>query len=110
MSDLYERNGRLQVGSEGTFLINGIDCVVVSQLHRSPGVVFSQSKKIKDVRGRAYYLARLIPMRGSWIDFEFDTTDHLYVRIDKKKKMLVTTFLQALGVSREDIIPHFYSV
>jgi len=108
MSDLYDRNGRVQVGSEGTFLINGIDRVVVSQLHRSPGVVFSQSKKIKDVRGRYYYLARVIPMRGSWMDFEFDSNDLLYVRIDKKKKILVTTFLQALGIPRDEVISRFY--
>ncbi len=108
MADLYERSGRLQVGSEGTFLINGIDRVVVSQLHRSPGVVFSQSKKIKDVRGRYYYLARIIPMRGSWMDFEFDSNDSLYVRIDKKKKILITTFLQALGIPRDEIISRFY--
>ena len=86
----------------GTFLINGVDRVIVSQLHSSPGVVFSQSKKIKDVRGRPFYVARIIPMRGSWIDFEFDTNDFLQVRIDKKKKMLVTTFLQALGSSRSN--------
>lgn len=108
MSDLFELKGRLQVGSEGTFLINGIDRVVVSQLHRSPGVVFSQSKKVKDVRGRYYYLARIIPMRGSWMDFEFDSNDSLYVRIDKKKKLLVTTFLQALGVPRDEVISLFY--
>src|SRR5690606_4805325 len=90
------------------FLINGVDRVVVSQLHRSSGVVFSQSKKIKDYRGRPYYLARLIPMRGSWLDFESDSNDILYVRIDKKKKLFVTTFLQALGFTREEIIPLFY--
>ena len=93
----------------GTFLINGVDRVIVSQLHRSPGVVFSQSKKIKDFRGRPYYLARIIPMRGSWLDFEFDSNDYLYVRIDKKKKLLVTTFLQALGIARDEIIPLFYN-
>ncbi len=108
MADIYEKGGRIELGTEGTFLINGIDRVVVSQLHRSPGVVFSHSKKIKDVRGRAYYLARIIPMRGSWIDFEFDTHENLYVRIDKKKKVLVTSFLQALGVAREEIISRFY--
>lgn len=108
MADIHEKDGRLQLGTDGTFLINGIDRVVVSQLHRSPGAVFSQSKKIKDVRGRPYYLARIIPMRGSWMDFEFDSSDHLYVRIDKKKKILVTTFLQALGIPREEIISHFY--
>lgn len=109
MSDLHEKDGRLQLGTDGTFLINGIDRVVVSQLHRSPGVVFAQSKKIKDSRGRPYYSARIIPMRGSWIDFEFDSSDHLYVRIDKKKKILATTFLQALGIPRDQLIPQFYN-
>jgi len=110
MADLVNKFGRFVLGNEATFLINGVDRVVVSQLHRSPGVVFSQSKKVKDVRGRPYYLARIIPMRGSWIDFEFDSSDHLYVRIDKKKKLLVTSLLQALGIEREDIIPLFYGV
>ncbi|MBT3456186.1 DNA-directed RNA polymerase subunit beta [bacterium] len=109
MADVFEEKGRFELGSQGTFLINGVDRVVVSQLHRSPGVVFSKSKKAKDVRGRPYYLARIIPMRGSWIDFEFDSSDHLCVRVDKKKKILVTTFLQALGVSRDEIIPLFYN-
>ncbi|MGE0206265.1 MAG: DNA-directed RNA polymerase subunit beta [Candidatus Babeliales bacterium] len=109
MADLYEEKGVIKLGDKGTFLINGVDRVVVSQLHRSPGVVFTQSKKVKDVRGRPYYLARLIPMRGSWLDFEFDSNDNLYVRIDKKKKLLVTTFLQALGISRDTIIKQFYS-
>ena len=65
--------------------------------------------KIKDYRGRPYYLARIIPMRGSWLDFEFDSNDYCYVRIDKKKQVLVTTFLQALGVARDEIISYFYS-
>ena len=108
MADLYEEDGYFKLGNYGTFLINGIDRVVVSQLHRSPGVVFSQSKKIKDYRGKPYYLARLIPVRGSWMDFEFDSNDLLYVRVDKKKKMFVTTFLQALGFSRSEIIQSFY--
>lgn len=109
MCDLYEENGRFELGNLGTFLINGVDRVIVSQLHRSPGVVFSQSKKAKDYRGRPYYLARIIPMRGSWIDFEFDSNDLLYVRIDKKKKVLATTFLQALGFDRERILSLFYN-
>jgi len=109
MADLYEDEGRYKLGDQGTFLINGVDRVVVSQLHRSPGVVFSQSKKASDLRGRPYYLARIIPMRGSWIDFEFDNNDLLYVRIDKRKKLLVTTFLQALGIPRDEIISKFYS-
>lgn len=108
MADLYEEKGHYLLGNVGTFLINGVERVIVSQLHRSPGVVFSQSKKVKDTRGKPYYIARIIPMRGSWIDFEFDSNDYLYVRIDKKKKILVTTFLQALGVSRDQIIPFFY--
>ena len=109
MADLYEENGRFLLGNLGTFLINGVDRVIVSQLHRSPGVVFSQSKKVKDFRGRPYYLARVIPMRGSWLDFEFDSNDYCYVRIDKKKKILVTTFLQALGVARDNIVSLFYN-
>jgi DNA-directed RNA polymerase subunit beta len=108
MADLFEEQGTFRLGNLGSFLINGVDRVVVSQLHRSPGVVFSQSKKVKDFRGRPYYLARIIPMRGSWIDFESDSNDILYVRIDKKKKLYVTTFLQALGFSRDEIIPLFY--
>ena len=109
MADLYEDKGRFKLGDLGTFLINGVDRVVVSQLQRSPGVIFSQSKKIKDYQGRPYYLARLIPMRGSWLDFEFDSNDYCYVRIDKKKKILVTTFLQALGIPRDKIISYFYT-
>lgn len=108
MGDIYEKDGQYRLGNLGTFLINGVDRVIVSQLHRSPGVVFSQSKKVKDFRGRPYYLARIIPMRGSWVDFEFDSSDYLYVRIDKKKKFPVTVFLQALGVPRDDIISLFY--
>jgi DNA-directed RNA polymerase subunit beta len=109
MADLFESKGKFRLGNIGTFLINGVDRVIVSQLHRSPGVVFSQSKKVKDFRGRPYYIARIIPMRGSWLDFEFDSNDYLYVRIDKKKKIPVTTFLQALGIERDNIIPLFYN-
>jgi DNA-directed RNA polymerase subunit beta len=108
MADLYEEDSRYRLGDQGTFLINGIDRVVVSQMHRSPGVVFARSKKMSDLRGRPYYVARIIPMRGSWIDFEFDANDLLYVRIDKKKKLLATTFLQALGIPRDEIIGRFY--
>lgn len=108
MGNLYEEAGVFKLGSLGTFLINGVDRIIVSQLHRSPGIVFSQSKKAKDYRGRPYCIARIIPMRGSWVDFEFDSNDLLYVRIDKKKKILVTTFLQAFGYSRQEIIHLFY--
>ncbi len=109
MADLYEVDGRYMLGNLGTFVINGVERVIVSQLHRSPGVVFSQSKKVKDVQGKPYYIARIIPMRGAWLDFEFDSNDYLYVRVDKKKKILITTFLQALGVARSEIIPLFYA-
>ncbi len=111
MIDLYEdASGRIQTGSQGTFLVNGVDRVVVSQMHRSPGVIFSLSKKTKDFRGNPYHIARIIPNRGSWLDFEFDHNDLLYVRIDKKKKILVTTFLQAMGIPRKDILPAFYDL
>jgi DNA-directed RNA polymerase subunit beta len=110
MLDPYEDDdGRIKLGNQGTFLINGVDRVVVSQIHRAPGVLFTLSKKIKDFRGHASHTARIIPARGAWIDFEFDQNDLLYVRIDKKKKILVTTFLQALGIEKDDILPLFYS-
>lgn len=110
MVDLYEDdNGTFHLGSQGTFLINGVDRVVVSQIHRAPGVMFTLSKKSKDFRGQPYHIARLIPGRGSWLDFEFDHNDIIYVRIDKKKKMLATTFLQAIGVEKNSILSLFYN-
>ncbi|MFH1254348.1 MAG: DNA-directed RNA polymerase subunit beta [bacterium] len=109
MVDLYEDyDGRYKLGSQGTFLINGVDRVVVSQIHRAPGVIFTMSKKNRDFRGQPYQVARIIPSRGSWIDFEFDHNDIVNVRIDKKKKILATTFLQALGIERNEILSQFY--
>ena len=109
MVDLYEDDEAcFKLGSQGTFLINGVDRVVVSQMHRSPGVMFSLSKKNKDFRGQPYHIARIIPNRGSWVDFEFDHNDLMFVRIDKKKKILGTTFLQALGVKKSSILSTFY--
>jgi DNA-directed RNA polymerase subunit beta len=108
MGDLYEENGRIKVGSLAIFLINGVDRVVVSQMHRSPGVVFSRTKKVKDLQGGTYYKARIIPMRGSWLDLEFDSNDCLYIRMDKKKKILASAFLQALGVPKDEIVSLFY--
>ncbi len=109
MVDLYEDADKcFKLGSQGTFVINGVDRVVVSQIHRAPGVIFTLSKKTKDFRGQPYHIARIIPSRGSWLDFEFDHNDLLYVRIDKKKKLLVTTFLQALGVEKRSILSLFY--
>lgn len=110
MVDIYEdEDDSFKLGNKGTFVINGVDRVVVSQLHRAPGAIFSLSKKTKDFRGQACQMARIIPGRGSWLDFEFDTNDILNVRIDKKKKIPVTTFLQALGYKRDEILPMFYN-
>jgi len=109
MVDVYEdKDGCFKLGSQGTFLINGVDRVVVSQMHRSPGVMFSLSKKTKDYRGQPYHIARIIPSRGSWIDIEFDHNDLVYVRIDKKKKILATTFLQAIGFEKNSMLSRFY--
>ena len=109
MVDLYEdENCLFKLGNAGTFLINGVDRVVVSQVHRAAGVVFTLSKKLKDFRGQPCHMARLIPARGSWLDFEFDHNDILYVRVDKKKKVLATTFLQALGINRDEILSMYY--
>ncbi len=107
MADVFEEDGVFKLGSVGTFVINGIDRVVVSQIHRSPGVVFALNKKSKDQQS-ASYTARIIPMRGSWIDLETDSKDILYVRIDKNKKILVTVLLQALGIKRDEITQLFY--
>ncbi len=110
MVELFQdEEGSYRVGSRGTFLINGVDRVVVSQLHRAPGVLFSLSKKTKDYRGQPSHIARIIPARGAWLDFEFDQNDILFARIDKKKKFLATTLLQALGIERKKILSQFYA-
>lgn len=103
-----DSQGNIKLGNNGTFIINGIDRVVVSQIHRAPGVLFVLSKRTKDLRGDSIPCARLIPSRGVWLDFEFDSKDLLCVKIDKKKKILVTTFLQAIGITRNDMLGHFY--
>lgn len=94
----------------GTFVINGTERVIVSQLHRSPGVFFSHDKGKTHASGRLLYSARVIPSRGSWLDFEFDTKDILYVRIDRRKKLPATIVLKALGYSNEDILKTFYPI
>ncbi|GAB4390606.1 MAG: DNA-directed RNA polymerase subunit beta [Thermodesulfovibrionales bacterium] len=94
----------------GTFIINGTERVVVSQLHRSPGVFFSHDKGKTHSSGRLLYSARVIPARGSWLDFEFDAKDILYVRIDRRKKLPATIVLKALGYSNEDLLRTFYPV
>lgn len=94
--------------SNGTFIINGIERVIVSQLHRSPGVFFEYDKLKIQSTGRPVYMARIIPYEGSWLDFEFDQKDIMYVKVDKKKKFYATVVLKALGYSDEDILRRFY--
>jgi len=93
----------------GTFIINGTERVIVSQLHRSPGVFFDHDKGKTHSSGKLLYSARIIPLRGSWLDFEFDPKDLLYVRIDRRRKFPATTFLKALGYSAEGLLKEFYS-
>jgi len=118
----------------GTFIINGTERVIVSQMHRSPGVFFDHDKGKTHSSGKYLFAARVIPYRGSWLDFEFDAKDLLYVRIDRRRKLPVTTLLFALdgaetakrraqrladgktllpseaqGMSKEEILNHFYS-
>ncbi|HEX8949093.1 MAG TPA: DNA-directed RNA polymerase subunit beta, partial [Dissulfurispiraceae bacterium] len=94
----------------GSFIINGTERVIVSQLHRSPGVYFAPDKGKTHASGRLLYTARAIPARGSWLDFEFDSKDILYVRIDRRRKLPATIVLKALGYSNEDLLKTFYPV
>jgi DNA-directed RNA polymerase subunit beta len=94
--------------AKGTFIINGTERVIVSQLHRSPGIFFEHDKGKTHASGVLLYSARIIPMRGSWLDLEFDAKDILYVRIDKRRKFPVTVLLKALGYSTEEILRYFY--
>ncbi len=93
----------------GTFVVNGVERVVVNQMHRSPGVFFDHDKGKTHASGKLLFNCRIIPGRGSWLDFEFDPKDILYFRIDRKKKIPITTLLYALGNSREEILKTFYS-
>ena len=103
--------GELPLMTEtGSFVINGTERVVVSQLHRSPGVFFSHDKGVSSTSGKVLYSARVIPARGSWLDFEFDLKDILYVRIDRRKKLPATIILKAIGFSTEQILSMFYPV
>ena len=92
----------------GTFIINGTERVIVSQLHRSPGVFFDHDKGKTHSSGKLLYNARIIPYHGSWIDFEFDTKDILHVRIDRKRKMPATILLKALGYTSDEILQKYY--
>ena len=93
----------------GTFIINGTERVVVSQLHRSPGVFFDHDKGKTHSSGKLLYSARVIPYSGSWLDFEFDHKDIMYVRIDRRRKMHATVLLRALGYSTQELLNYFYS-
>src|SRR5471030_2914401 len=92
----------------GTFIINGTERVVVSQLHRSPGAFFDHDKGKSHSSGKLLYSARVIPYRGSWIDFEFDIKDILHVRIDRRRKLNATLLLRALGLSSDEILSEYY--
>ena len=93
----------------GTFIVNGTERVIVSQLHRSPGIFFDSSRSKTGAVGKTIFTARIIPNRGSWIDFEFDTKDILYVRIDRRRKLPATVLLRALGYSTEELLNYFYA-
>ncbi|MBN8531917.1 MAG: DNA-directed RNA polymerase subunit beta, partial [Alphaproteobacteria bacterium] len=92
----------------GTFIINGTERVIVSQMHRSPGVFFDHDHGKSHSSGKFLYSARVIPYRGSWLDFEFDAKDILYARIDRRRKLPVSSLLRALGMETEEILSTFY--
>ena len=94
--------------NSGTFITNGVQRVVVNQMHRSPGVFFDHDKGKSHASGKLLFNCRVIPNRGSWLDFEFDVKDLLYFRVDRKKKILVSTLLLALGFNKSDIVKEFY--
>ncbi|MBI3368565.1 MAG: DNA-directed RNA polymerase subunit beta, partial [Burkholderiales bacterium] len=92
----------------GSFIVNGTERVIVSQLHRSPGVFFEHDKGKTHSSGKLLFSARIIPYRGSWLDFEFDPKDILYFRVDRRRKMPVTILLKAIGLNPEAILAHFF--
>ncbi|MCC6611364.1 MAG: DNA-directed RNA polymerase subunit beta [Burkholderiales bacterium] len=92
----------------GSFIINGTERVIVSQLHRSPGVFFEHDKGKTHSSGKLLFSARIIPYRGSWLDFEFDPKDFVYFRVDRRRKMPVTILLKAIGMTPEHILAHFF--
>src|SRR5678815_3640849 len=94
--------------ANGTFIVNGTERVIVSQMHRSPGVFFDHDKGKTHSSGKYLFAARIIPYRGSWLDFEFDAKDIVYVRIDRRRKLPASTFLMALGMDGEEILSTFY--
>ena len=92
----------------GTFVINGTERVVVSQLHRSPGLIFDHDRGKTHSSGKLLYSSRVIPYRGSWLDFEFDHKDLVYIRIDRRRKLYATILLRAIGLSSQEILEKFY--
>src|SRR3954447_11322538 len=92
----------------GTFMVNGTERVIVSQLHRSPGVFFEHDKGKTHASGKLLYSARVIPYRGSWVDLEYDPRDIIYVRIDRRRKFHATVLLRALGMTTEDLLNYYY--
>ena len=94
----------------GTFIMNGTERVIVSQLHRSPGIFFDHDKGKTLASGKLIYSARIIPIRGSWLDFEFDSKDLLYVRIDRRRKMPVTILFKAMGAATDSLLSYFYNI
>jgi len=103
--------GELPLMTEnGSFVINGTERVIVSQLHRSPGVFFEHDRGKTHSSGKLLFSARIIPYRGSWLDFEFDPKDYLYFRVDRRRKMPVTILLKALGYNPEQILETFYDM
>jgi len=94
--------------NNGTFIVNGTERVIVSQMHRSPGVFFDHDKGKTHSSGKLLFAARVIPYRGSWLDFEFDAKDIIHVRIDRRRKLHATTLLYALGLDQESILDYFY--
>src|ERR1700691_1261576 len=95
--------------ANGTFVINGTERVIVSQMHRSPGVFFDHDKGKTHSSGKLLFAARVIPYRGSWLDFEFDAKEIIPVRIDRRRKLPATSLLYALGLDQETILDYFYS-
>ncbi len=105
--DVYMGDMPLMTGT-GTFVVNGTERVVVSQMHRSPGVFFDHDKGKTHSSGKLLFTCRIIPYRGSWLDFEFDPKDIVHARIDRKRKLPVTTLLYALGLDQEGIMNAYY--
>ena len=95
--------------NSGTFITNGVQRVVVNQMHRSPGVFFDHDKGKTHASGKLLFNCRVIPNRGSWLDLEYDVKDFLYFKIDRKKKIFVSTLLMAIGLTKDEIVDEFYS-